>query len=253
MANPSGGRLAMLSRRATLRAAALTRWVPAQELPPTGLAAVLYRAGGCAPKRGTDPQWPQLLLRRAETGVRQRLTGYQWAATEGWASWTAAEAHVADLVHKVYVSPAVTGLARALPVVFESATARRVPAWKVGSDLPSVHRPDKIVLYLGDADEADRAAAALADALATLPAQGVPFTWQVGDSGIVSRGLDRDATSWRAVVCQLLSDALWQARDELGDGAPDREVGRAALERLAEAGFDVDDWSPRAPATSTVP
>ena len=244
---PTGERLAQLSRTAALRAAALTSWVDHARLGTEGLAAVLYRSGGCLPSGRVDAQWPALLLRRAERGVRTRLADYSRAATQGWMSWTRTDADVADLVHKVYVSPAVSSLVAALPPTLALALDLGVPAWKVGADLPGIHRSDKVVLYLASAAAADAAADALATSLAPLAAQGVPFTGQVGDSGIVSRGHDRNGTSWRAVVCHTLAEALWDARAEAGAHAPAEQVANVALGVLAGDGFDVIQWRP-APA-----
>jgi len=242
---PAGERLAELSRIATLRAAALTSRVAPQELGVVGLASILYRFGGCIPASDMDVAWPQLLLRRAEGAVNRDLTGYVRSETPGWMSWTRPEADVGKLVHKVYVSPAVPNLAEALPTIFAVAIALGIQAWKVGADVPGLHRPDKVVLYLLTAAEADASGTALDAALNGLAPQGVPFTGQLGESGIVSRGLDRDGTSWRALVCRALAEALWQARDERGGDAAPQEVAEDACAALAASGYDVAHWMPR--------
>ena len=251
MSDPAGERLSRLSRTVTVRAAALTGRVDRAEPGTDRLAGVLYRSGGCAPARGLDPRWPQLLLRRAERPVHLAVAAYSRSASPAWMSWTRADADVGDLVHKVYASPAVSDLDRALPVTFAVAVERRVPAWKVGIDVPGLHRADKIVLYLPTAREADETAVALDSALNDVAPQGVPFTGQVGQTGIVSRGLDRDGTSWRAAVCRALADALWSGREMAGPAAGPELVADHAYRRLAAAGFDVTGWQPATIAVGT--
>ena len=140
------------------------------------------------------------------------------------------------LVHKIYVSPDVRDLHAALVTVLTHAPTLGVPAWKVGTDLAGLHRPDKVVLYLSDAARADRVAAALALLLGDLRAQGVPFTGQVGASGIVSRGRDVAGTSWRADVCRALAHAVVAGRARLGSAADATDVTSHALTALGNRG-----------------
>ena len=252
MPNPAGERLARLSRAATIRAAALTSRIGPDQLGAGGLAAVLYRSGGCAPARGIDERWPQLLLRRAERPVRAAVSNHARSATAAWMSWTLHDADTSQLVHKIYVSPAMTAIAEALTTTFAVATDLGIPAWKVGADVAGLHRADKIVLYLPTQEAADTAAAALADALRNTAPQGVPFTGQVGVTGIVSRGVDQDGTSWRALVCRSLADALWAGRSVAGPTATPTAVADLACERLADLGFDVASWHPNPVATGAI-
>ncbi len=261
MPYPAGERLARLSRVATIRAAALTgRLGPDQhgpdrhgpdQLGASDLAALLYRAGGCAPSRGIDARWPQLVLRRAERPVRAGLSGHTRSATAAWMSWTRNGADPTQLVHKIYVSPAVAALAETLTITFAVAIDLGVPAWKVGAEVAGLHRADKIVLYLPTGGAADRAASVLAEALNHIEPQGAPFTGQVGATGIVSRGIDHDGTSWRALVCQSLADALVAGRAVAGPTAPPTDVADLAYERLADLGFDVTTWRPAQPRHPT--
>jgi hypothetical protein len=251
MPNPAGERLARLSRVATIRAAALTGRLGPEPQGSSDLAAVLYRAGGCAPSREIDARWPQLLLRRAERPVRAALSGHTRSATAAWMSWTRTDADPSQLVHKIYVSPGLAAMAEALTTTFAVAIDLGVPAWKVGADVAGLHRADKIVLYLPTGEAADRAASALAEVLNHIGPQGVPFTGQVGATGIVSRGIDHDGTSWRALVCRSLADALVAARAVAGPTAPPTDVADLAYERLADLGFDVTTWRPQQPPHPT--
>jgi hypothetical protein len=246
MSHPSGGRLAELTRAAVVRAAALTGRVEAAAAGPAALAALLYRAGGSVPDGRLDPRWARHVVTAAERTARAGLTGHARTDEQHWHSWTATDADPATLVHKIYVSPAVCDIATTLGVILTHAPLLGVPAWKVGADLAGLHRPDKIVLYLASAESADRVAATLALTLGSSAAQGVPFTGQVGVTGIVSRGRDVPGTSWRADVCRQVAESLFASRAWLGSEARATEVADDALTRLAAQGLDVHSWHPSA-------
>src|SRR5690349_10088251 len=212
-----------MTRSAVVRAAAL-----AGRVGPDELAAVLYRFGGTAAEPHQDPRWPHHLAHLAERSL-PRPDRYDRSRTEHWNGWTTPGVETSAQVHKIYVSPTVACLPAVLPVVFALADALDVPSWKVGADAAGLHRADKIVLYLPTPHRADAVAAQLAGALDPSDAQGVPFTGQVGATGIVSRGQDRQGESWRAVLCRAVADALGRQRAGLGPDARADEVGEAAL------------------------
>lgn len=244
MSHPSGGRLAELTRAAVVRAAALTGRVEVAPSDPAAFAALLYRAGGTVPDGRLDPRWAGHVVTAAERTARAGLAGHARTDGQHWRSWTATDVDPATLVHKIYVSPAVCDLGTTLGVILTHAPLLGVPAWKVGADLAGLHRADKIVLYLASAERADRVAATLALALGSFAAQGVPFTGQVGATGIVSRGRDVAGTSWRADVCRLVAESLCASRVELGTHARAAEVADEALSRLTGHGLDVHSWHP---------
>ena len=250
MSHPSGGRLAELTRAAVVRVAALTGRVDSATIDSAALASVLYRAGGCVPDARLDPRWAAHVVTSAERTARSGFAGHTRTAGQHWHSWTATDADPATLVHKIYVSPDVRDVATTIGVILTQAPLLGVPAWKVGADLAGLHRPDKIVLYLVSAQRADRAAAALALALGGLRAQGVPFTGQVGATGIVSRGRDVAGTSWRADVCRVVAESLLVTRATLGPQARAVDVADEALAALAARGLDVHTWHPAATVPS---
>ena len=249
MSHPSGGRLAELTRTAVVRVAALTGRVDPATTDPAALASLLYRAGGCVPDGRLDPRWARHVVTAAERTAGSGLPGHTRSAARHWHSWTATDADPTTLVHKIYVSPAVRDIATTLGVILTHAPLLGVPAWKVGADLAGLHRPDKIVLYLASAERADRVALALALTLGGSAAQGVPFTGQVGATGIVSRGRDVAGTSWRADVCRLVAESLCATRVTLGPQARAADVADEALARLAGRGLDVETWHPARDAT----
>ncbi len=244
----SGGRLGRVSRLAVDRAAALTGRVDPAAVDVAALAALLYRAGGCAVDDRLDPRWPRHLTRQAERPVAAALSDHARGRSEHWDSWSAPGVDATELVHKVYVSPTVKSLRRTLEAVFTCVLDHEVPAWKVGADLAGIHRPDKVVLYLPTAEAADAVAGLLDHTLVGQDAQGVPFSGQVGESGIVSRGRDLAGTSWRAVVCRLVAQALWTARSDVAGSAhadaQDQRVAQLALDLVAAQGFDTVTWRP---------
>ena len=244
MPHPSGGRLAQLTRAAVVRAAALTGRGDGATSDPAALAALLYRAGACVPDCRLDPRWAGHVVAVAERTARAGLVGHARHDGPHWRSWTATDVDPLTLVHKVYVSPAVRDLGTTLGVILTHAPVLGVPAWKIGADLPGLHRADKIVLYLASAERADRVAATLALALGRFAVQGVPFTGQVGATGIVSRGRDIAGTSWRADVCRRVAESLCASRVELGTQARATEVADEALSRLTVHGLDVRSWHP---------
>jgi hypothetical protein len=244
MSHPSGGRLAELTRTAVVRVAALTGRVDPVTTDSAALASLLYRAGGCVPDGRLDPRWPHHVVTAAERAAGSGLTGHTRSTARHWHSWTASDADHTTLFHKIYVSPAVRDIATTLGVILTHAPLLGVPAWKVGADLAGLHRPDKIVLYLASAERADRVASALALALSGFAAQGVPFTGQVGATGIVSRGRDVAGTSWRADVCRAVAESLSAARVTLGPDARAADVADEALARLVSHGLDVETWHP---------
>lgn len=246
MSTLSGGTLAELTHTVVVRVSALTGQLSPARLAPGSdeLAALLYRAGGCVPDPRRDPRWASHVVTAAARQAGSALAAHDHSRTAHWRSWTHLGADPAQLVHKVYVSPDVRDLADTLVVVLAAAPLLGVPAWKVGADLAGLHRPDKIVLYLPDADRADRVAAALARSLGGVRAQGVPFTGQVGATGVLSRGRDVAGTSWRAQVCRRVADAVLLARAALGPTAPATQVADGALALLARSGLDVQSWHP---------
>jgi hypothetical protein len=238
MSTPPGGRLVRTTRTVVVRGAALAGWVGADEL-----ASVLYRSGGTAVGPRDDPRLAHHLADRAERPVADALESYEHSRTEHWNGWSAPGTDPTAQVHKVYVSPTLPCLPTALPLVFATAVELAVPSWKVGADPAGLHRPDKIVLYLPSAPAADAVASVLARALDGLDAQGVPFTGQVGRTGIVSRGRDRGGESWRAVVCRAVATSLVGRRAALGPDAPHAQVADDALAALADD-LDVRTWQP---------
>jgi hypothetical protein len=238
---PTGDRLALLSHRALLRAAA----VAGCGAPAPALQALLYRAGSVAlgprQRRTHDERWLAFLTEDSARGVPGLDAGWASHRSPHWRAWSRADADRSGLCHKTYVSPLPHAFAAALPVVLRVAVELGVPSLKVGCTPEGVLRPDKIVLYAGSPAAADALARVLTVRLAGLPAQGVPFSAQVDGAGLVSRGTDPPGTSWRAHVTALAADALHELAVPGGRAA---DLVEAVRDVLAGQGLDGRSWQP---------
>ncbi len=240
-----GDRLPLLSRRALLRGAALAGCGHG----PDVLAPLLYRAGAVAlgprARRTHDARWLAWLAVSSARATPGLLEG--WAPLTGphWQSFSRpdVDSDRDRLRHKVYVSPLPHALAAALPLVLRVLVELQVPSVKVGGTAQGVLRPDKLVLHTTSAPAADALADRLAERLAGLPAQGVPFTAQCDPVGLVSRGTDPPGTSWRAFVTAVAAAELAAAAARL-PGARAAEVVELAVAGIAAAGLDSVTWQP---------
>jgi hypothetical protein len=175
--------------------------------------------------------------------------------TSYWRHWQARPARrggtePAGASYKLYVSPAMEALEKALATVASSlAAARGVSAFKVGSDAYGICRPDKLVVYFDRLDDLQAGAEVLRERLDGCPAHGVPFTAAVTHDGLLSWGADPPArpsangggTSWRMWVTERLAEYITVGRNA---GRSELEPWQFALERLRLSGVDTDSWIP---------
>jgi hypothetical protein len=261
--------------RGWLAALSLTALRYAQDLAvddPSVLAARLYGYNGWP----LTPRWRRLLpsaeaarawLGLGPDGPNLRRLERSWEplppsqGSRGWlhlVSRAAESSGVPDqsATYKLYVSPPPEALAESFGAILDALTAARPFQFKVGAGAAGLLRPDKIVAYFSGFEALASAADGVATRLAGIPAQGVPFTAEIGGDGLVSWGVDPPATersawggreSWRFWLVQRLARALLaarSAREAAGLGAA--EPWRFALERLRLEGIDTDTWTPGA-------
>ncbi len=176
-------------------------------------------------------------------------------STDWWLSWRS-RAQVDGLTGsgatwKLYVSPLPDALPEAFGAILDALTAARAPQFKVGADAWGILRADKIVSYFPSFERLAAAADAIAARLSGLPAQGVPFTSEIGGNGLLSWGVDPPredspsgtGESWRLWLTHRLARALLSARaSRTATGDP----WRFALERVRLEGVDTDTWTPSA-------
>lgn len=217
MSNPAqrGGLLAALSHRAVLRAAAVAARAVSIGVPadPDALTALLYGANSIPCGRRAEADFDPRRIDSLLTRSTAELAGYRRHRGGYWQAWLNDTARTPQHpepahAHKVYVSPPPADLVPAVAAVARVALCHGAHSFKVGGTASGIHRPDKIVLYFDCPDVAESAARDLAARLVGLPVHGVPFTGQIGETGLVSRGFDQSGQSWRLLVCRLLGSAV---------------------------------------------
>lgn len=148
---------------------------------------------------------------------------------------------------KLYFSPLLAALPTSLETFATTLARHGGHAFKLGADAAGLTRPDKAVAYFASFEALAAAGHELADTLAGVPAQGVPFTAPIDRAGLLSWGVDPPASeglpwwgrqSWRLWVVQRLGSALVAARGGAADPV------ETALARLALEGLDVLRWTP---------
>lgn len=163
--------------------------------------------------------------------------------SERWALWLApgGDTRQAASSHKLYVSPAPGAMAAAFEVVAQVLPTTAAVGVKVGIEPSFLARPDKLVIYLCDRAETLSVGHLLASELRGRPADPVPFACSVGDTGVVSWGVDppdtgRTQESWRGWVAHRLAEAMLEA--------PMQDRVAAARQRIADLGVDPHSWEP---------
>jgi hypothetical protein len=256
----AGGR----GRIAELSIAAL-RYGQELALPVDELTLRLYNYGrrpasAVLTSKLPGPHAVDVHLGLAPDGAAAKLLATGWLETTTpdarpfWRSWRArsalaAESGLSDAGYKLYVSPTLEALPRAVEAVASSFPGRGAKAFKVGSGLGGLCRPDKLVVYFDRLDDLRDAATTLDEKLQGCAAHGVPFTASIDKAGLLSWGADPPTlgfdtggvTSWRLWVCERLADYLSTAIADRSDGI---EPWQFALERLRLAGIDTDTWVP---------
>jgi hypothetical protein len=178
-------------------------------------------------------------------------------ATGPWLIWNrrgeAAGTRGHGPTYKLYVSPTIDILGRAFEKLLKALSATDAYQFKIAAEASGLLRPDKLVVYFADLESLTAAGTVLAEALAGLPAHGIPFTAEIAGRGLLSWGLDppsggsalveHEGKSWRYWVANRLAAALLQAK---GTERSEVEPWRFALERLRRQGVDVDRWVPSA-------
>ena len=208
-------------------------------------------------RRPLTPRWRRLLpsaeaveghLGIDPGGRNRRRLDRSWEGVpmEGWLCWGArARPSWAGSTHKLYISPAPEAVGESFGAVLEALAEARAFQFKIGADAAGLLRPDKIVAYFHGFDSLAQAAGIVESRLGGVPAQGVPFTSEIGGDGLISWGVDppRDeaAESWRLWLARRLARAILDARSS-GDAEP----WRFAVERLRLEGVDPATWTPGA-------
>lgn len=251
---------------ARLSLAALQYATALGNLPPRLLTERLYRYNTLP----LSPEWRRRLpdaravARLLEAGAPPRLrrhapawTTFTSAEPVGpvWEVWerTAAPAPQDEApTYKLYVSPPVAGVGEASRALRALPAACAPFALKLGGDLPTLLRSEKLVAYYLELDQLLEGAARLGASLRGMPAQGVPFTVELEAGALLTWGADPGdvaeppgplrQTSWRRWITARLGTALATA---LAAGTP-VPAWHYALDRVALEGVDSRRWTPPA-------
>ncbi|HWM91183.1 MAG TPA: hypothetical protein VN493_10480 [Thermoanaerobaculia bacterium] len=190
-------------------------------------------------------------------GPNRQLLDRAWertgGSTEWWLSWRSrqdGDLSGGGATWKLYISPVPEALPESFAAILEALSAGRAAQFKVGADAWGILRADKIVSYFPSFERLAAAAEALSGRLSGIPAQGVPFTSEIGGNGLLSWGVDppREESSfgggesWRLWLTHRLARALLSAKS----GSEAGEAWRFALERVRLEGVDTDTWTPGA-------
>jgi hypothetical protein len=194
-------------------------------------------------------------------GPNFRLLSRDWIQMEtpppndAWLAWQSRQPRVARRSpgYKLYLSPHPGFVRDAFDALVRLAADSGAYAFKAGKEIHGLLRPDKIVVYFHHRDALRETARELGARLERCPAQGVPFTAQLGAGPLLSWGIDPPEEtaapawlrreSWRLWVSNRLAVALLAARREESSVEP----WRFALERLRLEGVDTNLWTPLDP------
>lgn len=251
----AGPALARLSSEALLYAQTLSG------LDAPTLSARLYRYNSLPASPTWRRRYPSPEAIMAELGVQlggttaRRLDG-RWRPvsprlrTDHWLSWRGrgAEAPRDAPIYKLYVSPRPDALRRAWLAVVDVLDEEQALAFKVGGDVYTLLRPDKLIAYFGHHEALLRTGQRLRLALRGVAPQGVPFTAQLDDDGLLSWAIDPPevdsrrgpSMSWRRWITARLAAALIAAR---ADARTADDVCRLAIERVRREGVDTTTWT----------
>ena len=246
----------------------------AQALPltdPAALSARLY-AWGRIP---SSPSWrrkfptadsvPQCL--RIEDGAPNALRlSAHWKSlppdpdNDGWLFWQSLRPRFTGpgappmAAYKLYVSPHPAFLREAFEAMIPALEHTHASAFKIGRNLAGILRPDKMIAYFPNLDQALEAADRILARLQGCPAHGVPFTAQIGNP-LLSWGADPprernvpswlERQSWRFWIANRLAVSMATAKAQSsGAHSLPMEPWKFAIDRLSLDGVDTDTWSP---------
>jgi hypothetical protein len=151
---------------------------------------------------------------------------------------------------KLYISPRHEDF----PAVFKKSltilSATSAFSFKTGATIAGLLRPDKMVVYFENEPDLHFAASLLKPVLREFDAQGVPFSCQLDEKGLLSWGMDPpgkssnnypDGSSWRYRISYQLAVAIIEAKIE---GLTLSECLPFLKYKLENIGVDMKSWSP---------
>jgi hypothetical protein len=150
---------------------------------------------------------------------------------------------------KLYISPGIHDLPKLFYQLIHVLSASQTLSFKIGNTVQGLLRPDKMVAYFESKKALMETAALLKKELTGYTPQGVAFTAQIDETGILSWGVDPPVTdilstieagSWRLKVTDQLALAIVQAQaDQLSFG----ESVQFIQAKLLSVGINTEDWT----------
>lgn len=218
---------------------------------PGRLAQWLYRFGSLprtpAHDRDFGPDDEPMAVLGLAVGARVRRqleAAYEAHTVPGWVSFSrAAQPLQLSAACKLYVSPQPQALPDAFARIADAFVQGGVRSFKLGRGIEGLLRPDKLMAYFDGHEQMEVVVDQLLRQLEGCPAQGVPFTAELGGDGLLSTGIDPPPgavlTSWRAWITTRLAASLWAQRRRT---AP--ETVAAVLADLRAGGINTENWLP---------
>ena len=148
---------------------------------------------------------------------------YEPTLTYPWLAWTRNKSQQQfnnKEIYKLYISPDFVSMPHVFAKAARILTRTKAFSFKTGINRHGLLRPDKFVAYFTSYNDLFFAAGQLIPALQNERAQGVPFTAQLDDVGLLSWGVDpafdkkSERTSWRAFVTEKIAFAIHKAKAE---------------------------------------
>lgn len=197
---------------------------------------------------------------------KQDFDLYEWAARkwmqqsiqkeQHWLSWTKPAYQDIDLVdkctYKLYISPLIQRLPEIFVKSVKVLSGTKCFSFKVGATVEGLLRPDKLVAYFLTYKDLNEAVLLLKPQLPSYEPQGVPFTSQLDDMGILSWGLDPpkkdinkniESGSWRERVTKKIALSIIKAKKEENDKT---KILSHVMSLIALEDIDPETWTPKA-------
>lgn len=180
---------------------------------------------------------------------RKLERAYVRSESPSWYHWRGRTSRLrSGFSHKLYISPRPEALPQVFAFVADACLSHEVRAFKVGCNLSSVLRPDKLVLYFEGEEPLHRIAEKLRMTLKDVESHGVPFTATIDPAGLLSWGMDppgwqavsdQNRHSWRLFIVDRIAIALVSAQRNSEVSSP----VNFALERIRLEGIDPQSWT----------
>jgi hypothetical protein len=189
----------------------------------------------------------EFLLSRIDHNALKTLNA-RWQPTEKteWLSWnrkvTEPLTDGQSNVYKLYISPLINDLPEVLLECIPVIDSSDAISFKIGNTLQGLLRPDKMVVYFYSRDSLFTTAGILIQFLKGFAPQGVPFSAQLDDNGLLSWGKDPPGDgSWRTAVSEKLAAILQHAKENQLNWPLTISYIDATMQ---SKGLDIRNWEP---------